>query len=192
MPIDRPAASLVPAPVSTLVSALVSASVRALVLLPALGLGLAGCTISQLSEDNQVRATRIAGKEHQLASDGARQEELRAQSQQLEAEVRAWEVSLGELQSELDRLQRRNAAAVEQTRAQSLRKEQLARQIRQYQDEAAALRRSGAGTGPGTSGNRGAGAPAADAGRAGLQERQKRLHQLQGKVRKALDLLLES
>jgi len=151
-----------------------------------LGLGLGACTVSQLKQDTDVRQSRVAAKENLLAGDAARQDQLRAESRQLEVELRQWESSLDALQSELDRLQRQTALAGEQTRQQSLRKEQLAQQLEQFQQQADMLRRSGDGNG-----NGGAGLPV-KAQRSELQEKQKRLKHLQGEVRKALELLLNS
>ena len=153
-----------------------------------LGLGLGACTVSQLKQDTDVRQSRVVAKENLLAGDAARQDALRAESRQLEEELRQWESSLDALQSELDRLQRQTALADEQTRQQSLRKEQLAQQLQQFQQQADMLRRSGDGNG---SGNGGARLPV-EAQRSELQEKQKRLKHLQGEVRKALELLLNS
>ena len=151
-----------------------------------LGLGLGACTVSQLKQDTDVRQSRVAAKENLLAGDAARQDALRAESRQLEVELRQWESSLDALQSELDRLQRQTALAGEQTRQQSLRKEQLAQQLEQFQQQADMLRRNGNGNGNGS-----ARLPV-EARRSELQEKQKRLKHLQGEVRKALELLLNS
>jgi len=149
-----------------------------------LGLGLGACTVSQLKQDTDVRQSRVVAKENLLAGDAARQDALRAESRQLEVELRQWESSLDALQSELDRLQRQTALAGEQTRQQSLRKEQLAQQLEQFQQQADMLRRNGNGNGNGRL--------PVEARRSELQEKQKRLKHLQGEVRKALELLLNS
>lgn len=134
-------------------------------------LGMSSCTITDLHQSISRQATRVESKEAMLSSDEAKQGALRDEIQTLWIDLRKREMSLDELQSGLDQLQRQNELTAEATHEQSMRKRRLTQQLTLYQRDLAMLQ---------VNSNMLA------------EEKRKKIKYLQGEIRKALELLVHS
>jgi chromosome segregation ATPase len=133
--------------------------------------GLFACTIAQLREDVSQREVRVQAKDSELKTEEGKQVALRDAMKRLEEDLSARQMSLDDLQSRLDQLQRASEALDATTAQQRARKQHLSQQLDRYRTELRSLQQS------------------ADIS---VDEKRKKLDQLKLEIRKALELLAQS
>lgn len=101
---------------------------------------LAGCALSELQHDNAVRTARVDQKTQELGQLQAQQRALVEEQKNLLSERDRVQIALNEVETELTELKKENAQIKAENEVQRKKKEDLERQIRQYEGQISALR----------------------------------------------------
>lgn len=97
--------------------------------------GLCACTIMALKQDVDKHEVLVADKENELKKEEAQQARLHEESIQLKKDLATQQVSLDDLKSRLEQLQRANANTAENTKEQRDRKNRLRVRLKTHEKE---------------------------------------------------------
>jgi hypothetical protein len=131
---------------------------------------LSACTVMAMKQDVDKRRDTVAVKESELKVVEAERARLHAQSIQLKNDLAAGQVSLDDLKSRLEQLERVNANMAEATEEQRARKRQGEVKLKNHQKAVVRVERSNATP----------------------QQKQKKLESMREEIIDTLDLLLKS
>jgi chromosome segregation ATPase len=131
---------------------------------------LSACTIMAMKQDVNKRQAVVAVKEDDLKTVEAERTRLHEQSIQLKNDLAAGQVSLDDLKSRLDQLQRVNANMAEATEEQRARKREGEVKLKNHQKAVIKVERSNATS----------------------EQKQKKLESMREEIVDTLDLLLKS
>lgn len=124
----------------------------------------------QLKKDVEQDEARVAGKEGELKTEEARQAQLREEIARLQEDLSTRQVSLDDLQSRLEQLQRANANTLDVTQEQRARKQRREVKLKTHQKELVKIQQSDET----------------------ITEKKKKLEHLKEEIRKSLNLLMHS
>lgn len=104
---------------------------------------IAGCSIAAGMDENKRTEERIGTKEGTLRSETVRGESLQAEQAQLKKDLATRQLSLDDINRQLDRIREANAKSVATSREQIARKQAIERQIAQHKSEIDSLKGQG-------------------------------------------------
>ena len=108
---------------------------RSLALIALFMPGLGACTVMALKQDVEKHEVLVTDKENELKKEEAQQARLREESIQLKKDLATKQVSLDDLKSRLEQLQRANANTAENTKEQRDRKNRLRVKLKTHEKE---------------------------------------------------------
>jgi chromosome segregation ATPase len=115
---------------------------RNMTLVGLLLIGVGGCAISEMHHDIEKSQRNIADLNRKLSEEQAQQDGLESKKRKLIEELKSKQLSLEELQIQLNALQEQNQAAKATTAEALHRQRELDDQLKRYQDEIGSLQQS--------------------------------------------------